>query len=92
MGNELRMGRIITMHPLEEVARLRRLRKGCSPDGLSEGFSIVSAAVGSSPFALDLQSGQGPAILRHSDRNDSQQDNQDLHFQDNFQPQGDNLY
>lgn len=59
-----------------------------SPDCLSEGFSIVSAAVGSSPLALDLQTGQGSTmVVRHGGGNKSEQDKHDLHFQDKFQPE-----
>lgn len=92
VGDEGRVGSVVTVHPLEEAAGLWHLRKGCSPDSLGEGFSVVSTAVGSSPLALHLQSLQDSALLlRQSDRNDSEQENQDLHFQDKFQPQGYNL-
>lgn len=92
VGDEVRMGRIVTMDPLEEFTRIRRLSKGCSPDGLCEGFSVVSAAVSPAPLALDLQCGQHSALLSHSGRNEREQHNKDLHFQDKFQPQGYNLF
>jgi len=91
VGDEHGVGRVITMHPLEEVTSVMCLSKGCSPDGLSECFPVSSGAVSSAPFVPDLQCGQFVAVGRQSGGDEGEQDNEGLHFQDKFQPQGYNL-